>query len=67
MGQGPAPGPGMGETAKEGLEIMCICLCASVWNDALSYFHAVSRIVGVVQQRVLIKYILHCINHVYNV
>lgn len=51
MGQGSAPGPSMGETAEEGLEIMCICLCASVWNDALSYCHALSGIVGVVQPR----------------
>lgn len=67
MGQGPAPGPSMGETAKEGLEIMCICLCASVWNDALVLLPCCVSVVGVVQQGVPIKYILNCINHLYNV
>lgn len=49
MGQGPAPGPSMGETAKEGLEVMCVCVCASVRNGVLSYCHAASGIARAVQ------------------
>lgn len=49
MGQGPAPGPSMGETAKEGLEIKCVCICASVWNDALIYCCAASGFARAVQ------------------
>lgn len=49
---------------------MCVCVCAAVWNDVLSYCHAASGIARAVQEEVVIflrEYILHHIKCVYNI